>query len=53
MNFAEALARHAALSAEIRMHDVRYYQQDAPTITDAQYDSLRHELLSLERQFPQ
>lgn len=53
MNFAEAQTRHAALAAEIRDHDARYYQQDAPSITDAEYDALRAELLALETQFPQ
>lgn len=53
MNFAEAQTRHGALTAEIRAHDVRYYQHDAPSITDAAYDALRQELLALETQFPQ
>ena len=29
------------LSERIRAHDKRYYQQDAPTITDMAYDALR------------
>ncbi|MFM9890801.1 MAG: NAD-dependent DNA ligase LigA [Rickettsiales bacterium] len=45
--------RHAELAAEIRAHDARYYQHDAPSITDAEYDVLRQELLALEKQFPQ
>lgn len=47
---AEEIAR---LSEVIRAHDVRYYQQDAPIISDAEYDRLRLRLLELERQFPQ
>lgn len=48
----EAAREIAQLSAEIRAHDVRYYQQDAPSISDAQYDALRRRLEMLERQFP-
>ncbi|MES2984057.1 MAG: NAD-dependent DNA ligase LigA [Pseudomonadota bacterium] len=43
----------AALAEEIRAHDVRYYQQDAPTIDDATYDALRLRLLALEKEFPE
>ncbi|MDX2095665.1 MAG: NAD-dependent DNA ligase LigA, partial [Alphaproteobacteria bacterium] len=48
----EAAREIAQLSAEIRAHDARYYQQDAPSISDAQYDALRRRLEVLERQFP-
>ena len=37
----EAKAEHARLEAEISAHDKRYYQQDAPTVSDAEYDELR------------
>lgn len=47
---AEEIAR---LSDEIRAHDKRYYQQDAPSISDAEYDRLRLRLEELETQFPQ
>jgi DNA ligase (NAD+) len=49
----EAAAEIARLSAEIRAHDARYYQQDAPSISDAEYDALRHALEALEAEFPQ
>ena len=49
----EAAAEIARLSAEIRAHDARYYQQDAPSISDAEYDGLRRELEALEAEFPQ
>ena len=49
----EAAREHARLAALIRAHDVRYYQQDAPTISDADYDALRAELLALETTFPE
>ena len=48
-----ARAEIATLSEEIRAHDRRYYQDDAPTISDAAYDRLRLRLLDLERAFPQ
>jgi DNA ligase (NAD+) len=51
--FDAARAEIAALSDEIHGHDRRYYQLDAPTISDAEYDRLRLRLLELEREFPQ
>ncbi|MGX7707317.1 NAD-dependent DNA ligase LigA [Methylobacterium sp. Gmos1] len=47
-----AQSRHAALSAEIAEHDRRYHGEDAPTISDAEYDALRRELESIEARFP-
>ena len=37
----------------IELHDYNYYALDAPTIPDAQYDTLFRELLELEQQYPQ
>ena len=34
-------AEHARLHAELTEHDARYYQHDAPTITDAAYEASR------------
>lgn len=53
MNRTEASQKIATLSDAIRAHDKRYYQQDAPTVSDAEYDALRHELERLEQQFPE
>ena len=50
---ADARREIATLSEEIRAHDKRYYQQDAPTISDAEYDQLRQRLEALEQQFPE
>ena len=47
-----AAARMAELVAQIRVHDAAYYQQDAPVITDAEYDALRRELEALEAANP-
>ncbi len=41
--------RHAALVAEIRAHDRRYYVDDAPIISDREYDRLFDELKALEK----
>ncbi|WP_075220895.1 NAD-dependent DNA ligase LigA [Acuticoccus yangtzensis] len=46
-------ARHDALAAEIAAHDVRYFQDDAPTISDGDYDALRRELEDLEKAHPE
>ena len=51
MIFADAKAEHAKLADEIRAHDVRYYQHDDPSISDAEYDTLRLRLEVLEKQF--
>ena len=52
MKLAEARREHAALAAEIARHDVLYHQNDAPEITDAEYDALRRRLLALEAEHP-
>ena len=49
----EARAEHARLHEEIAAHDRRYYQEDAPTISDADYDALRLRYQELERAFPE
>ena len=48
----EAAAELARLAEEIAAHDRRYYQNDAPTISDAEYDALRRRNEALEQQFP-
>ncbi|HZR16387.1 MAG TPA: NAD-dependent DNA ligase LigA [Verrucomicrobiae bacterium] len=53
MTLSEAQARHHELADELRRHDHAYYVLAQPTITDQDYDRLYHELLDLERQFPQ
>ena len=49
---AEAASQIKQLSADIQRHDALYYQNDAPEIFDAEYDGLRRQLETLERQFP-
>jgi DNA ligase (NAD+) len=53
MNTKAAAKRAAALRIEIAEHDRRYYDEDAPTITDAEYDALFRELRALEAEFPE
>src|SRR5215208_4057216 len=48
----EAKAELERLAAEILAHDRRYYQEDAPTITDAQYDELRRRNAAIEARYP-
>jgi DNA ligase (NAD+) len=48
-----AKAEHARLGAEIAEHDRRYYQDDAPTVSDAEYDHLRRRYGAIEARFPQ
>ncbi len=50
---AEARAEHEALAAEIADHDRRYYEEDAPTVSDAEYDALRMRYEALEGLFPE
>ena len=50
---AQARAEHAWLEAEIAGHDRRYYQEDAPTVSDAEYDQLRQRYSAIETRFPQ
>ncbi|GLK66857.1 NAD-dependent DNA ligase LigA [Hansschlegelia plantiphila] len=53
LSLEDAAKEHEALAAEIREHDKRYYQQDAPTISDADYDALRRKLEALETAYPE
>src|SRR5580700_4276152 len=48
----QAKAEHAKLEAEIGGHDRRYYQDDAPSLSDAEYDKLRQRYNAIEARFP-
>ena len=52
MNRRDAEKRINELRRIISYHNARYYQLDAPEISDAQYDLLFKELSDLEREFP-
>jgi len=50
---ADAAKRLAWLAAEIARHDKLYHDQDAPEVSDAEYDALVRENRELEARFPQ
>jgi DNA ligase (NAD+) len=41
------------LTLELESHDKHYYQEDAPKITDAEYDALRKRFNAIEARFPE
>ncbi|MDI3468531.1 MAG: DNA ligase (NAD(+)) [Pseudolabrys sp.] len=49
---AQARAELMRLALEIGAADRRYYQEDAPTLTDAEYDELRKRNAAIEARFP-
>ena len=52
MDKETALKKISELRKIIEYHNQRYYQQDAPEISDAEYDRFMRELQNLEAQFP-
>jgi DNA ligase (NAD+) len=50
---AEAANRLMRLAKEIARHDKLYHDQDAPEVSDAEYDALVRENRELEERFPQ
>jgi DNA ligase (NAD+) len=53
MTSEQAKTRHARLAEEIRRHDHAYYVLAQPAISDRDYDRLYHDLLDLEKAFPE
>jgi DNA ligase (NAD+) len=49
----EAGAEALRLRGILAEHDKRYYELDAPTATDAEYDLVKSRLAAIEKQFPQ
>ena len=49
----QAKIEHMRLALELEGHDRRYYQDDAPSVTDAEYDSLRQRFNAIEKRFPE
>src|SRR3984885_951018 len=50
---AQAKVEHMRLALELEAHDRRYYQDDAPDVTDAEYDALRQRFNAIEKRFPE
>ena len=53
MDLDQARKRVQELRSTLEYHAALYYNQDAPSISDYEYDLLSRELRSLEEQFPQ
>lgn len=53
MSLEDAKARHKKLVKEIARHDQLYHGEDAPEISDADYDALRRELDKIEAEYPE
>src|SRR5256714_6345843 len=50
---AQAKVEHMRLALELESHDKRYYQDDAPSVSDAEYDALRQRFNAIEKRFPE
>src|SRR5450631_495098 len=50
---AQAKVEHKRLALELESHDKHYYQEDAPKISDAEYDALRQRFNAIEARFPE
>jgi DNA ligase (NAD+) len=53
LDAGQAAVELERLAAEIRRHDVAYYQKDAPLVSDAEYDALRRRNAEIEARFPE
>lgn len=53
MNEGQAAEELARLALEIAAHDQRYHGEDAPTVSDADYDALKARNEAIENRFPQ
>src|SRR6187401_729931 len=53
LDIEAATKRHAALAAEIGRANELYHVEDAPEISDAEYDQLFRELVALETAYPE
>src|ERR1700692_3149965 len=50
---AQAKVEHKRLTLELERHDKAYYQEDAPKISDAEYDALRQRFNAIEARCPE
>jgi DNA ligase (NAD+) len=50
---AQAKVEHKRLTLVLEGHDRAYYQDDAPKVSDAEYDALRQRFNAIEARFPE
>src|SRR5438045_8443516 len=50
---AQAKVELKRLTLELERHDKAYYQDDAPKISDAEYDALRKRFNAIEARYPE
>ncbi|MFJ9247181.1 NAD-dependent DNA ligase LigA [Streptomyces sp. NPDC101776] len=50
---AEAREKHAQLAEQIEEHRFRYYVNDSPVVSDAEFDQLLRALEALEEEYPE
>ena len=53
MDILNATKRAEELRELLRYHNERYYNDDAPEISDFEYDTLQRELRAIEAEYPQ
>lgn len=53
LTLAEAKEKLAIRQAQLKKWAVEYYQNDAPTVEDSDYDLVYQEVIDLEYQFPE
>jgi DNA ligase (NAD+) len=53
MNFQDAEKKYTELKAELIYHSNRYYNDDAPEISDYEYDMKMRELKAIEDEYPE
>src|SRR3990167_4957077 len=49
---SEAVEELERLADTLAAHDLRYHQEDAPTISDAEYDAMKRRNEAIEARFP-
>lgn len=53
LSLEDAKQAHRQLAEELRIHDERYYLDDDPAISDADYDQLRRQIQQIEEKYPE
>jgi DNA ligase (NAD+) len=53
LDFGQASAEHSVLTERLLAAEAAYFQEDAPFLSDAEYDALRLRYLAIEARFPQ